>query len=180
MDFSELIKNIIDIIKEEQIKLGYRKEEIRLYYPLDSLNRLIKSECNISEMIGMLHAFSKEVIPMFGDVSVTNDADRFCIYLPPKATEYVYHNTEKSGFLYDFIDMISRHGVSIEDILALFQRYSENVHCEKNTTSDFDYLIYFEDGQPDAYWYCLKEEVGHMIYHRYTKADYEQIRREFM
>ena len=94
MDFSELIKNIIDIIKEEQIKLGYRKEEIRLYYPLDSLNRLIKSECNISEMIGMLHAFSKEVIPMFGDVSVTNDADRFCIYLPPKATEYVYHNTE--------------------------------------------------------------------------------------
>lgn len=58
--------------------------------------------------------------------------------------------------------------------------YSENVHCEKNTTSDFDYLIYFEDGQPDAYRYCLKEEVGHMIYHRYTKADYEQIRKEFM
>ena len=33
MDFARLEKNIIDVIKEEQAKLGYRKEKIRLYYP---------------------------------------------------------------------------------------------------------------------------------------------------
>ena len=34
MGFKRLEKNLIDIIKEEQAKLGFRKEEIRLYYPL--------------------------------------------------------------------------------------------------------------------------------------------------
>ena len=38
MDFSRLEKSIMDVIKEEQAKLGYRKEKIRLYYPLSSLN----------------------------------------------------------------------------------------------------------------------------------------------
>lgn len=38
MGFKRLEKNLIDIIKEEQAKLGFRKEEIRLYYPLISLN----------------------------------------------------------------------------------------------------------------------------------------------
>ena len=37
MDFARLEKNIIDVIKEEQAKLGYRKEKIRLYYPLSSV-----------------------------------------------------------------------------------------------------------------------------------------------
>ena len=36
MRFEKLEQNIIDMIKEEQAKLGYRKESIRLYYPLSS------------------------------------------------------------------------------------------------------------------------------------------------
>ena len=31
MDFSRLEKSIMDVIKEEQAKLGYRKEKIRLF-----------------------------------------------------------------------------------------------------------------------------------------------------
>ena len=42
MDFARLEKNIIDVIKEEQAKLGYRKEKIRLYYPLSSLNHFFQ------------------------------------------------------------------------------------------------------------------------------------------
>ena len=34
MRFEKLEQNIIDMIKEEQAKLGYRKESIRLYYPV--------------------------------------------------------------------------------------------------------------------------------------------------
>ena len=34
--YHRLENSIIDVIKEEQAKLGYRKEEIRLYYPLSS------------------------------------------------------------------------------------------------------------------------------------------------
>lgn len=36
MRFEKLEQNIIDMIKEEQAKLDYRKESIRLYYPLSS------------------------------------------------------------------------------------------------------------------------------------------------
>ena len=36
MDYHKLEQSLIDVVKEEQAKLGYRKEEIRLYYPLSS------------------------------------------------------------------------------------------------------------------------------------------------
>ena len=44
MYFDRLEKNLIDIIKEEQAKLGFRKEAIRLYYPLSSLNHFFEAE----------------------------------------------------------------------------------------------------------------------------------------
>ena len=38
MGYDKLERNLIDIIKEEQAKLGFFREDIRLYYPLSSLN----------------------------------------------------------------------------------------------------------------------------------------------
>ena len=38
---------------------------------------------------------------------------------------------------------------------------------------EFDWLISFEDGQPDAYRYCIADEGCHLTYHRFTKEDYE-------
>ena len=38
MGYDKLERNLIDIVKEEQAKLGFFKEDIRLYYPLSSLN----------------------------------------------------------------------------------------------------------------------------------------------
>ena len=42
MGYDKLEKNLIDIIKEEQAKLGFFKEDIRLYYPLSSLNHFFR------------------------------------------------------------------------------------------------------------------------------------------
>ena len=50
MGFKRLEKNLIDIIKEEQAKLGFRKEEIRLYYPLISLNHFFEADDDVDEM----------------------------------------------------------------------------------------------------------------------------------
>ena len=36
--YQKLMDNLCDIVAEEQAKLGYMKEPIRLYYPLSSLN----------------------------------------------------------------------------------------------------------------------------------------------
>lgn len=41
MNTEKLIKNIIDQIKEAQIKLGFAKETTRLYYPVESLNAML-------------------------------------------------------------------------------------------------------------------------------------------
>ncbi|MEE0105606.1 MAG: DUF3877 family protein, partial [Lachnospiraceae bacterium] len=50
VDFTRLEKNIIEVIQEEQIKLGYRSELIRLYYPITSLNRFFHTDAAEKEM----------------------------------------------------------------------------------------------------------------------------------
>lgn len=50
MGYAKLERNLIDIIKEEQAKLGFFKEDIRLYYPLSSLNHFFNSSDSADEM----------------------------------------------------------------------------------------------------------------------------------
>ena len=42
--YKKLQDSLIDVIAEEQAKLGYMKEPIRLYYPLSSLHHFFESE----------------------------------------------------------------------------------------------------------------------------------------
>lgn len=174
MDFARLEQNIIDVIKEGQVKLGYRPEEVRLYYPLKSLNALLQTDCDREQMDVCLRAFSDAAGSRLGEVETSHEGDRFCFRLPKEASEYVHGHTAQSGFLYDFLDTVSRHGIGIEDVVQVFQQYSDCVHVEKVTHGEFDYLVYFENGQPDAYRYCLTDEGGHMIYHRFTEDDYRE------
>ena len=45
-----LKKSIVDAIEEGQLKLGYREETIRLYYPLSSLCTLMHRPMDAAEM----------------------------------------------------------------------------------------------------------------------------------
>ena len=36
----------------------------------------------------------------------------------------------------------------------------------------WQYLIYFEDGEPDEFYYCLDDDDFGVTYHRFTKEDY--------
>ena len=172
MNYNNLRKNIYDVIKEEQIKLGYKKESIRLYYPLQSLNRFLGTDFKSSEMLKELQDFAKSVRNELGDVEITIDNERFCFFFSDKATEYVHQNTPQDGFLYDFIETVSKHNIKIEDIISLFRKYSDKVHFEEIHNGEFNYLIYFEDGESDEYRYCLTEEGPHITYHRFTEDDY--------
>ena len=40
-------------------------------------------------------------------------------------------------------------------------------------SGEFDYLLEFEDGKPDAFVYCITDEGCHLTYHRFTREDYE-------
>ena len=172
LNFESLENNIIDVIKEEQIKLGYRKETIRLYYPMESINNLLGADLSVDELSKVLDEFCIYVKEHFGELVHSHNNTRFCFVIPPKGVTYVHEEIKDRKFLQEFIETISRHHISIEDILLVFQRYSDNVICEKMSNGEFDYLIYFEQGIPDAYRYCIKFEDCHAIYHRFTYADY--------
>ena len=51
MEYKRLEQSLIDIVKEEQAKLGYRKEDVRLYYPLSTLNHFFDTEDTVEEML---------------------------------------------------------------------------------------------------------------------------------
>jgi hypothetical protein len=172
MDFLRLKKNIIDVIKEEQLKLGYRSETVRLYYPLQSLNRFLEGDFRIEEMTDVLKSFCDTVKEELGEVEVSHVGERFCFKIPPQGVDYIHTHTRDNEFIGELIRAVSTHGSSMEDILALFRRYSDRVHVERTTHGEFDYLVYFEDGIPDDYRYCLTDEGCHIIYHRFTKDDY--------
>jgi hypothetical protein len=173
MNFNALENNIIDVIKEEQIKLGYKSETIRLYYPMESINHLLDSNFSLAELPGILDQFCEYIRLRLGDVVHSNKETRFCFIIPPAGVTYVHEEIEDRHFLREFIGKISSHNRSLEELLEVFHRYSESVICKEMNNGEFDYLIYFEDGQPDAFLYCLKFEECHAIYHRFTKADYE-------
>ena len=113
--------------------------------------------------------------PTLGAVEVVRDDERFCIYVPAEGAEYVHEKVPDSGFLKAFLAVVSGLEVSLDDILAVFHRFSDEVVCEKIEGSDeFDYLVYFKNGEPDGYRYCIKlEEDGCATYHRFIREDYE-------
>ena len=175
-NFPALQKNIIDTVQEFQIKLGGMGGPIGLYYPLDSLNRLIGASLDEAGMTDALHAFADWAKDRLGPVGISNEGARFCLRLPDKGVAYAREHGGDTAFLRDFIALVSRFGATFDDIEALFRRYDENAACEKLAGGEFDALFYFPAGQPDDYRYCVKFEGGMATYHRFTAGDYEALR----
>ena len=65
------------MIAEEQAKLGYMKEPIRLYYPLSSLHHFFESEGDAEAMQESLSGFPEATKEIFGEVQVSHKGDRF-------------------------------------------------------------------------------------------------------
>lgn len=62
MGYERLEKSLTDTIKEEQAKLGFRKEAIRLYYPLSSLNHFFDVQEGEEQMLHRLQHLHGEVV----------------------------------------------------------------------------------------------------------------------
>ncbi len=172
MNFEKLMQNIMDVIAEEQIKLGYRSEVIYLYYPLKSLNSLLGTDSDIYGMNINLSEFSEYAREYLGKIGISNRKERFCIAIPPEGADYVHEHMGENKFLKSFIEAVSKHGCTMEDIEAVFRQYSGKVTVKKIDDGEFDYLVYFTDGKPNDYMYCIKFEGHHAGYHRFTKDDY--------
>ncbi len=171
MNYTRLEHSLIDLIKEEQAKLGYRKEIIHLYYPLSSLNHFFKSQADADKMQEMLCDFPSYIYNIFGEVTVSHKKDRFCFTLSEKASEYVHDRMEENEFIKALVNLVAKHGCTMDEIKNLFSSYSDQIYTEPMNNDEFDLLIRFEDGS-DPYYYCFKDEGCHIIYHRFLPEDY--------
>lgn len=165
-----LRNNIIDVIKEEQMKLGYCRESIRLYYPLESLNHFFHGTYGIEEMYRLLEDFSRENEAVLGKLAISNKGERFCLRIPEEGGAYVHENVPDHELVRELIGIVSRHGISREEILEIFKKQGGEVCCEE--TGEREFLVYFKDGIPDSYYYIFTQDGHHTIYHRFLKEDY--------
>lgn len=184
-NYDNLQRSLVDVIKEEQAKLGYYREDIRLYYPLSSLNHFFGTNVGADEMqlildgtgeqdhtpiaTGMNEALSDKL----GMVEVSHRGDRFCFHIPPEGVAYVHENTTENEFIRELVQLVAKHGCTIEEVYQLFTKHSGHVRREPMENGEFDVRIWFEDDAEDPYYYCFKQEGEHMIYHRFLPADYE-------
>ena len=176
MNYNRLETSLIDVIKEEQAKLGYMKEKISLYYPLSSLNHFFGNETDAAGMMEILKDFPSYIEEKFGEVTVSHRGDRFCFTVSEKASEYVHNNMKENEFIKDLIGLISHHGCKMQDIFELFRQHSDQITIEEMHSDEFDYMICFENDPEDTYRYCFKDEGCHIIYHRFLPEDYEEFR----
>ena len=200
-DYSNLERSLIDVIKEEQAKLGYYREDIRLYYPLSSLNHFFGTEVNADRMQKILEGAGSDIDAVrrtaegkkaeeitvepivlgmnatlsdkLGMVGVSHRGDRFCIHIPPEGVEYVHENTKENEFIRELVALVAKHGCTIDQVYELFAAHSDQVGREKMDNGEFDERIWFENEADDPYYYCFKQEGEHMIYHRFLPEDYE-------
>ena len=174
-DYQALETYLCDQLEEQQMKLGYRHEAVHLYLPLSSLNRLLNIQADEQELAAVLVKFRELTEQRLGHTGITRRGDRFSLTMREQASDYVYTQRPRSRFLKELIDLLSDHGVSLEDVSALFSRHSGSVMSRRLTNGEFDLLLYFGDGIPDNYRYCFSAEGGHVIYHRFTAGDYEEL-----
>ena len=98
--FDALKKSMIDAIEEGQLKLGYRDETIRLYYPLESLCALTGKKLDAAQMMRELEAFFTEDEAELGKIEISRRGDRFCLAVGPKGAAWVHEHTDPSGCMW--------------------------------------------------------------------------------
>ena len=86
MNFKKLENNLLDMIQEQQVKIGYMSGVTRFYYPLQSLNRLLGTELTEEEMQHAMEEFSDHTCDRLGKVTASSKNGRFCITLDRKST----------------------------------------------------------------------------------------------
>lgn len=98
MTFEKLEKNLMDVVLEEQAKLGFRREKIRLYYPLSTLNHLLGTQDTAEQMEVTLAGQPESMTIKLGKLAVSRKGDRFCLCIPEEGSAYVHEHFAEKGF----------------------------------------------------------------------------------
>jgi hypothetical protein len=165
MDVQELEDAVISTVQETQVKLGPVNGAVSLYLPLDSICSHRTSNCPD----GILRDFVKNVRSRLGDVEYSIKEDRVRITVPKEGCIYV-SKLPVSPVLTAMVDSIME-GKDSKELKASLMEISSGCVWIDVSEKEFDHVVYFKN-DIDPYIYCVKEEMGHLIYHRFSRNDY--------
>lgn len=174
MRIQPLLTDITDQLKEAQIKLGFGPSTVKLYYAPASLAALTGSPAqNVEALAACLSGEDGFSASPLGQLSFAPHEDRVEVTIPQEGVRYVHEQVEASPFLQSLIGMFAgHHHTSMAQVVELFEsQQSPYVHRQMPPDSEFDSVLYFQNGQPDGYCYFFKEEMGHLSYHRFRPED---------
>ena len=90
MNEQKLIQNVIEQIKEAQLKLGAEKEVIRLYFPMASMNAILGTHyTDEQEMLTALRTNTVFDTTVLGRLKFFIHEGRFEVRVPAEGAEYV-------------------------------------------------------------------------------------------
>lgn len=166
----KLAKNIADQIKEAQLKLGFVRETMRLYYPLESMQAIMDRHGVEADPL------CRELEKEFPGFSFGQHEERIEVCVPPSYVERIHKEMETPAFLAELVGRFrSNHHLTKEQLQEIFAHHGDFVCEEMPEGADFDFVFYFLDSSVDEYYYCVRMEMGHTIYHRFLKTDYQQL-----
>ena len=176
----ELEENIETTIFEGILKLGYNKEEsLSIYYDLDLLNYLLHTDFQTKEdCLQNLVEFKDFVRPRLSIIGIELEKGRFKVTVPKEGISYIYKHNENNTFLKELIDTVKGHTFSLEDILGIFKKHSDNFVCETIDNEEFQYVIYFKDKALDKFKYCFTFDQMGGYYHRLLDYSYGKLMEE--
>ena len=170
MSQQRLYDNIVSVLKEAQLKLGYEEHAIGVNYITRSLCHLLG--CGEAEVEGELAAFSQNYADVLGRIEFAARENGFRLTVPVKGVSYVHSILEENEFLSVFIRTVKKPLCTVDDVHSVFYSFSDQVHFERVDNGEFDYLIYFEEEGIDDFWYCLHDDDLQLEYHRFIREDY--------
>lgn len=194
MHFQELTNNLEAMLHESMVKIGYVKgEPVGIYYTEDLMHHLLGLNENSTEQtvpIGqhilgkdevteramqLLEAFCQEKEPEWGKLQIDKRKARYQVIVPAKGMEFVYQRNRNNHFLEDLIGVLRLPEVTIEHVVEVFHRYSNEVICEKSEDEEFEYAVHFADPSIDPFIYCFTFDEMGQYYHRFTEYDYRKL-----
>lgn len=168
-----LEQNLSGVIAEMVLKLGLTGVPLSLNYPCASLGRMLGVADDPQALQPALDAFFAARKDLFGAAEAVPHEDGFCLTIPAEGVARVMSQAPAAAFLRDLIQTAQTSGATADDLLAAFRRHSDRVHVEPVDNDEFDLLVYFEDGVPDDFRYCIDQHDGFASYHRFSREDYE-------
>ncbi len=151
-------------------------------------------------VVEALNKFCDEVEAQLGRIKISGNYERFCLDIPPKGCAYVAGKVEEPKFLKLFLAEVTNIGNTIKQIRDCFAAYAtehqtlyreeeiaeehstdtnQEEICEEHTENHnhIGHAFYFVDEAVEEYVYWVEENEFGLTYHRFTRADYERLKR---